>query len=182
MYKKIILILSAGLCSAAFAQTSDKKAALDALFNSIGMNKMADGMSTRLKEDIKLGVSTVLEGALVVDKKLTNEQKKNLVPKLEKSIPSLQAKVGGVFDTPEFKKAFIDEQTAQYDKSYSTQDIKAINTFFQTESGKKYLTEQGKINQATIQNLQSKYMPIAIEDLKKQAIQEVNKVSASTIK
>ncbi|MFM2344711.1 MAG: hypothetical protein RLZZ210_1322 [Pseudomonadota bacterium] len=180
--KAILISLGLGIITSgnAFAAPdAAKKTAIDSLFNTMGISKMAEGMAGRLKEDVKLGVSNVLEGALIVDKKLTPEQKKALVPKLEKSIPVLQAKVGGVFDTPEFKKAFIEEQTAQYDKVYSTQDIQAINTFFQTETGKKFLTEQGKVAQATIQNLQNKYMPIAIEDLKKSAIQEVNKAAAS---
>lgn len=155
----------------------DKKEAIDSLLATMNASRMADSMAQGLREDVRGATGQALEEALVADKKLSNEQKKALVPKLQKSVTSLREKAGSIFTKPEFKQSFIAEQAAQYAKSYSVEDIKVLNTFFQTETGKKFLVEQGKIAQGTIANLQQKYMPQAIEDLKKLAAQEINTAS-----
>jgi len=175
MFKKIIQvsILSAALSSVAFAQTADKKVAIDGLLQTMNISKMSENMAARMQEDVRNSIPVALEDTLIKDKKLTNDQKKALVPKLDKAIPAMKNKVGTVFASNDFKKSFIAEQTAQYDKSYSLADINALNSFFQSATGKKFLTEQGKIAQGTITNLQNKFMPIAAEELKKIAQQEI---------
>ncbi len=181
--KNIIQLLGVSfgitLSSQVFAIDVAKKPAVDALLSAMNVNTMADTMAARMKEDLKMNVSAVLEGALINEKKLTNEQKKALVPKLEKAIPTLQAKVGSNLGTEEFKKTFINEHVNQYDKAYSKTDIEALTTFFQSSVGKKFLEAQGKVSQGIIQNLQAKYMPSAIDELKKLAVQEVIKASST---
>jgi uncharacterized protein len=175
----ICVSLGVTLSSQAFAIDAAKKPAVDALLSAMNVTTMADTMAARMKEDLKMNVSTVLEGALVAEKKLSNEQKKALVPKLEKVIPTLQAKVGSGLGTEEFKKTFINEHVNQYDKAYSKTDIEALTGFFQSAVGKKFLEAQGKVSASIIQNLQAKYMPSAIDELKKMAVQEVSKAAAA---
>ncbi len=172
------LSLIASLVSASsfiYAQGADKKAAVDALMGTMGVAKMADNMGKRMQEDVSSSIPAVLEDILTKDKNMSIEQKKALVPKLQKVMPTMKSKVGTVFVSPNFKQGFISEQAGQYEKSYSTEDINALNSFFKTPTGVKFLTEQGKIAQGTIINLQNKFMPIAIEELKKVAQQEITK-------
>jgi uncharacterized protein len=170
---KILTILAAAILSstalaapAVSGDTADKNEAIQAIFNAINMNAQAENFGKVLQLDAQNNTASALQGALMDNKELTLEQKKDKAKKLEAILPSIQAKVGNTFIKPSFKQRFIQESTAQYAKVYSAEDLKALAAFYQTETGKKFISSQDKIITNTIGTMKREFFPPAIEELK----------------
>lgn len=142
----------------------DKKAAIKDLLNAIDANKIVAAIGEGAKQQSKQMVPAILEQALIEDKVMTDQQKKDSVPRLQQDvIPKLVDQAGKVFSSDGFKNDAIQAQYTAYGKFYTTDEIKALTAFYKSSVGQKYIKVQDQVGQEVMGNLMQKYMPQAVK-------------------
>jgi len=96
------------------------------------------------------------------------------VPSLQQTtVPKLVADAGQVFQTEQFHKDAMQAQFDAYAKFYSTQELKDLNTFYRSTTGRKFIQVQDQVGHEIVGSLMQRYMPQSIQAIRAEADKEI---------
>lgn len=156
---------------------ADKRTAINDLLNTINAKELGKAIGRSGELEAKQLAAPILLNALTENKTLSEQQKQEAAPNLEKNVlPNLANKSGKQFLSQSFEKDAIDFQFNAYCKFYSTDEIKALTTFYKSPTGQKFIQQQDQVGHEVVNGLLQKYMPQSIEEIRKEANKEIEKI------
>jgi len=153
---------------------ADKQAAIKDLLTTIDADKLVGQIANGAQMQSKQFVPEILSDSLTQNKTLTDKQKQAAVPSLQQTtVPKLVADAGQVFQTEQFHKDAMQAQFDAYAKFYSTQELKDLNTFYRSTTGRKFIQVQDQVGHEIVGSLMQRYMPQSIQAIRAEADKEI---------
>jgi hypothetical protein len=152
--KKFVLALSAAAAfavlpsSAMAAPLADQQttAAVKAMLDAMEIRKNMLAMYAEMQKAMPAIMRQQAVGLIQADTRLSAEQKKEAVARVDRTLPGVVQSVGKIFSDPALIDEMITEMVPLYANNYTVAEIKQLTAFYQTPVGRKMMSLSPKLS------------------------------------
>jgi uncharacterized protein len=153
--------VSAQTAPAAPAPAADPASAAAAhrLFEAMNYRVVAQGMLNQMTQSLPAAMRQGAEAAIDSNRKLSEEQKRAAVAKLDRDLPQVVAAIQGIFSDPATVDEMLRETEQLYARHFTAAELDQIAAFYRTPVGAKMLASMPQLMNESMQIGQRVVMP-----------------------
>ncbi|KFI05512.1 DUF2059 domain-containing protein [Massilia sp. BSC265] len=134
--------------AAAVAPTADQQttAAVKAMLDAMEVRKNMLAMYGEMQKAMPAIMRQQAVGLIQADPKMSAEQKKEAVARVDRTLPGVVQSVGKIFSDPALIDEMITEMVPLYANNYTVAEIKQLTAFYQSPVGRKMMALTPKLS------------------------------------
>ncbi|GAB3242369.1 DUF2059 domain-containing protein [Chitinimonas naiadis] len=171
---KKLLQLSLGLVAAlmlgnarADEVSAEKRQAIQELIDTMNIKAMMPQMMAQITAQSGAMMKQTASTAIEQNKRLSAAQRKSALAQLDRELPALQADFNSSIAKLDMASLMDEVMYSVYGKYFETQEIRDINAFYQSPTGKKLLAQMPLVMRDTMQITMSRMGPMVNEVMEK---------------
>ena len=140
----------------------EKRGAIRELLDITQADRQVRALGENAQAQSKQEAPVLVERVLIANKTLKDDkQKRAVADKLVKggAVQRIVDQAGKLFVADAFRNDALNAYYDAYARAYTTQELKEMAAFFKTQTGQKFMTTQGRVDQEIFGALMQKYLP-----------------------